>query len=129
MTAYTLNINVVGKDAASSALQSVGRALEKVAKIAGGILVAHALESVEAKFVEMGQNALGAMVQWGEQLQTLQNLLGTSAEGSSIFATAMNRMGVSVDEGSMGLATLVRNLENSRLTMKQAAEQYTASLD
>lgn len=95
--------NEAGKS--ESAFAGLGHAL-------GGTIVAGAAAAVAA-FAAVGAAAkigLDATMKWGESLDKLGDMFGMTGEQASGMAVAMNRVGLTLEEGGMGLNFFTRGM-------------------
>lgn len=97
------------------------RAMSRVWALAGGAVAvgAAALVAGIAGVLAISKQGLDALIAWGDQVNTLSDVLGTTGEQSSAWAVAMNIVGVSVDEGGAGLNFFVRSLDDYNKLMKE----------
>ncbi len=117
MPNYNININVIGKDAASGPLRSVAGALGSIGEIASGIVAADVFEKIASSLTSAATAGIDSTRRWHEQIDRLHDQFGMTGPQASKFAFAMNRVGLSIDEGSFGLNFFTRGLDdvNDRL--------------
>lgn len=109
--------------AAEGGFMTLGAAATGLATIlAAGVVAAVAAVS--------GAMAVGvySSEEWASQLEMLHNLLAMSAEDASNYAAAMNGVGLSVEEGTAGLAMFVRAAENARMQASSQTQAFTDSM-
>ncbi len=96
---------------------------DKLGSAAIGVSTVLTASLVAAVAAVVGEMALGVhtSMEWADQLEMLHNLLAMSAEDASLYATSMNRVGLSVEDGTAGLTMFVRSAENARLQSQAQA--------
>ena len=106
-----------------------GSAFSALGSALGGTLVAGAA-GVVAALAGLGaamKIGLDATLQWGEQLDKLDDLFGMTGEQASGMAVAMNRVGLSVDEGAQGLNYFTRQIDEAGKAASGAGAEWVSN--
>lgn len=91
----------------------------------GGAAVAVGAAAVvagAAAVVAISKQGLDALNDWGNQLDALGDVLGTTGEQSSTWAIAMKQVGLSVEEGAPALNFFVKQLDDVKAGMTGTAQ-------
>lgn len=132
LSRYTKGLSTA-EHATDKTAGGIGKAFGSAGNVLGGVFHAGTVVAVAGvAALAAGVVALGAVVhqsldaatKWGGQVDTLGDVMGLSGEDASKFAFAMNRVGVSVDEGGAALNFFTRNLAD----LGAAAKPPTVSI-
>src|SRR5438046_4664287 len=85
------------------ALNGLGDIVKTGVGVAFGGFLVEGINEAKNAVQELATKGIETTVHWGEEVHTLGSRLGLSAADGSMFAVAMEHVGVSVDEGSTGL--------------------------
>lgn len=111
-------------DKGASAMTRVWSAAAGAVTIGAAAVVAGA-----ASIVALSKQGLDAITNWGNQLDQIGDVLGTTGEQSSVWAIAMKRVGLSVEEGAPALNFFVKNLDNLKDAQVGAASGTAKSAE
>lgn len=111
----------------TSSVEGASAVIGKFAVAAGVVGVAIAAIVAAANFLK---GSFDSLLQWGAQLDTLQNVLGVSSKEASKMAISMKAVGLSVDEGTAAFSYLARNIADAdRKTVQAGIAMTTAAKD
>lgn len=113
----------------NTSIQDVGGQFADVgAKLAGGAIVAGigAVTAALGGLVVASKAGMDSLMAWGEQLDRLGDQFGMTGEEASKWTVAMNKVGLSVEEGGQGLNYFTKNLDNVKSSMAEWKPAKTA---
>lgn len=113
----------------NTSIQDVGGQFADVgAKLAGGAIVAGigAVTAALGGLVIASKVGMDSLLAWGEQLDRLGDQFGMTGEEASKWTVAMNKVGLSVEEGGQGLNFFTKNLADVKSGMAEWKPAKTA---
>ncbi len=104
----------------------VEQALEGIAGVIGtGVVgIVATIAAVGVGLAATAVIGLNAFVSWGEHLDSLNRLFGMTNREAAIFETAMERVGLSAEEGIAQFSIFIRQIEQSRTQSAQALATF-----
>lgn len=93
--------------------------LANVARSAG-LMITASIAALATSATGTAIAGLRAYQSWGEQLDMLQDIFGGTNEDAAAMAVAMNRVGLSVADGSVAFSIFARNVEQTRAELQQS---------
>ena len=118
---FTDSVNRMAGNVAS-ALSGAGREFAAFGqKIATGALVAGigAVAAAIGAVTVATKEGLDSLMKWGEQVDRLIDQFGMTGEEASAWTVAMNRVGLTVEEGGQGLNFFTKNLADVKSAMAE----------
>ena len=107
----------------NTSVQNVGGQFADVGKtLATGAIVTGigAVTAAIGGLAAVSKVGLDSLMGWGEQLDRLGDQFGMTGEQASKWTVAMNKVGLSVEEGGQGLNYFTKNLDNVKTDMGAA---------
>lgn len=109
-----------GARQAGAAFSGLGRIIETALGTALGLIGAQLF----TKFLGQLESPLTVLQKWGSGVHELGESFGFSDETAAGFAAAMKHVGMEVEEGYSGISFFIRQLQNTKDQMSDAAETY-----
>lgn len=100
-----------GAEEAGGHLGKLREALLDVGKVAGGLVAGGVLTSMGHGIAEQFEEALGQTQQFGEQVRTLSQNMGVSAQEASTLAFAMGELHIDADTGERAFVKFAKGLQ------------------